>query len=166
MWPFNKPEKGGDAPASKPDDWTLCRGERDGFPMIVRLANAYQGLAPVPGYDHHVIVSAQFRSPSQSGFPSSEEGDDLETFEENLCGLLEAGNDSLCTLVITNNGLRDFIFYTRDTEGVKARLDAEVSKLKGFVFEVAIEPAEDWRIYKTFCGWLNPDPGTGPSASA
>jgi len=155
MWPFQKKIAGAKAREPKPDDWSLCRGERDGLPMIVRLANAYQGLAPIPGYDNHVIVSARFRSPSASGFPSSEEGDDLEAFEETLCGYLESGNDSLCALVVTNNGLRDFIFYTRDVSGVQKRLDAAIPKLSGFVFEVAIEPAEDWRIYQTFCGRIS-----------
>jgi len=158
MWPFQDRTTGRDERASKPADWSLCRGERDGLPMNVRLANAYHGLAPIPEYDHHVIVSARLRSPSAWGFPSLGEGDDLERFEVNLCGLLEAGNDSLCTLVVTNNGLRDFIFYTRDVRGAQERLDSGVSKLIGFAYEVAIEPAEEWRIYRTFCSWINRAP--------
>ena len=41
MWPFSKNASMRPNSAPKPDDWTLGQGERDGFPMIIRLANAY-----------------------------------------------------------------------------------------------------------------------------
>jgi hypothetical protein len=136
----------------------LARGERDGFPMIVRMAAAFRGLGGVPGYDHHVIVGASLREPTPAGLPSTGEGDDLERFETNLCQALETDNETRCVLVITNQGIRDFIFYTRNPQGVKTRLDATVPKLKGFKFNVAIEPDENWRIYQAFDKWLTPAP--------
>ena len=111
-------------------------------------------LAPLPGYDHHVIVSVHLRNPRPNGFPSSEEADDLTALGLNVCGLLEADNDSLCSLVITNNGLRDFIFYSRNVDVVRKKLEDNPSVLKGFVSEIAIEPARDWEIYRTFSGLL------------
>ena len=118
--------------------------------MIIRMANAYSGIAPIPDYCHHLIVSARLRNPKPLGFPSAGEGDDLESFELNLCRLLEAENESLCALVITNDGLRDFIFSTRNPQGVKERLDAGTSTLISHRFEVAIEPARDWEIHRAF----------------
>jgi hypothetical protein len=150
MWPFSKKADIRPNSARKPDDWTLGQGERDGFPMIVRMANAYKDLAPLQGYDHHVIVSVHLRNPRPNGFPSSEEADDLTALELNVCRLLEADNDSLCSLVITNNGLRDFIFYSRNVDAVRKKLEDNPSVLKGFVSEIAIEPARDWEIYRTF----------------
>lgn len=141
---------------TKQDKWLLARGERDGFPMIVRMDASNRGMGAVPGYDHHVIISASLRSPTAAGFPSTEEGDDLQRFEENLCAALEADGESMCVLVITNNGLRDFIFYTQNPRGVKAKLNAAQPKLKGFQFQVAIEPDKQWGIYSAFDNWLAP----------
>lgn len=138
------------------DQWLLARGERDGFPMIVRMAAAYRGKGSVSGYDHQVIISTTLRSPTPVGFPSTEEGDDLQRFEESLCAALEGDGESLCVLVITNNGLRDFIFYTRNPHGVKAKMDAALPGLKGFVFQIAVEPDKDWEIYSAFDNWLAP----------
>ena len=138
------------------DHWLLARGERDGFPMIVRMAAAYRGIGALPGYDHHIIVAAKLRSPTPTGFPSIEEGDDLQRFEENLGSAIEVDDDSRCVLVITNQGTRDFIFYTRDPNGVKAKLDAALPGLRGFEFSIAIEPDEGWDIYRTFDAWLVP----------
>lgn len=142
----------------KPTDWVLAEGERDGFPMIVRMADAYTDLAPVASYGHHVILSVHFRNRQPNGFPSSEEGDDLQSLEENVSWLLEAGNESLCVLVITNNGLRDFIFYTRNADSVRRKLEDNPKVFQGFVVEFAIEPDDDWRIYKAFSGMLKGHP--------
>jgi histidinol phosphatase-like enzyme len=109
------------------------------------------------------------RDPRPNGFPPSDEADDLDAIEASLCGLLETGNDALCALVITNNGLRDFIFYTRGVTGVHEKLENNLSIFKGFVTEFAIEPARDWEIYNTFAGQMNPPtnlPETKTSASA
>lgn len=154
MWPFKKNQVRS-LREPKPDDWSLGQGQRDGFPMIVRMANAYTGLAPLPAYDHHVIVSVHLRNPRPNGFPSSEESDELASIEESLRQLLEVGNDALCALVVTNNGLRDFIYYTRDVEGVRQKLEFNMSVFRGFVTEFAIEPARDWEIYRTFASWIN-----------
>lgn len=140
------------------DAWLLARGERDGFPMMVRMAAAYRGLGGLPGFEHHVIVGAALRSPTPAGFPSAEEGDDLQQFELNLVAALEVDRESVCVLVITNHGLRDFIFYTRDPRGAMKNLEAAAPKLKGFAFEVAVEPDEHWEIYRAFDNWLAPPP--------
>ncbi|MFC5862432.1 DUF695 domain-containing protein [Acidicapsa dinghuensis] len=153
MWPFGrKPGKPSKDP--QPTDWILGRGERDGFPMIVRMADAYSGLAPISGYDHHVIVSVRFRNPQPNGFPSSEECDELEMLEKNLSRLLETENECLDVLVVTNNGLRDFISYTRNVDYVWRKLEDNVSLFHGFVVEFAIEPDPRWDIYQAFCRML------------
>jgi Family of unknown function (DUF695) len=165
MWPFSK--KMAESPRlTAPDDWSLAQGERDGFPMIVRMANAYRGLAPLPGYDHHVIISIQLRNPRPNGFPSSEEGDDLQALEENLCRVLETGNDTLCVLVVTNNGLRDLIFYTRNVESVQQRTEEAKSVYSGFEIEFWIEPDEGWDVYRHFSKWIKPSQGVEKTPSA
>jgi Family of unknown function (DUF695) len=138
------------------DQWLLARGERDGFPMIVRMAAAYRGMGALPGYDHHIIIAATLRSPTPAGFPSVEEGVDLQRFEKNLCSAIETDNESLCVLVITNRGIRDFVFYTRNPQGVKVKMDEALPALEGFEFNVAIKPDKDWQIYRAFDNWLIP----------
>ena len=132
------------------DQWLLARGERYGFPMIVRMAAAFRGMGALPGYDHHIIIGTKLRAPTPDGFPSTEEGNDLQRFEETLSAAIEIDDESVCVLVITNEGFRDFIFYTRDAIGARAKLDAALPALRGFEFSIAIEPDKQWEIYQTF----------------
>jgi uncharacterized protein DUF695 len=165
MWPFSKKAVETQQPVG-PDSRTLAHGERDGFPMIVRMADAYRGLAPLPRFDHHLITSVHLRNPRPDGFPSFDEGDDLAALEENLVRVLETGNDSLCVLVITNNKLRDFIFYTRDVESLKQRNKEAKTIYRGFKVEFWIEPDGDWRIYRHFANWIKPVNGPKKRSSA
>lgn len=141
---------------TKQDQWLLARGERDGFPMIVRMAADYRGMGALPGYDHHIIIGAKLRAPTSTGFPSKEEGEDLQSFEETLCAAIEVDHESLCVLVITNKGIRVFIFYTRNPKGAKEKLDATLVALTGFEFSIAIEPDTGWEIYQAFNAILSP----------
>ena len=153
MWPFKKEQrKLSIAKESGPgaDRWLLAMGEREGFPMIVRMAEAYLGLAPLPEFNHRILVSVQMRNPRPDGFPSTEEGADLEALEVKLCGMLESGGDTLCALVITNNGVRDFIFQTRNVQRTKEELKRLGEIVRGFRAEIAIEPDPEWSIYGTF----------------
>ena len=134
----------------KPSNWLLAEGERDGFPMMIRMAGAWTGLAPVPGYDHHIIVSVQYPHRRPNGLPASEDLDVLESVEVQLCVLLETANESHCVLVITNNGLRDFIFYTRGVEGAQRKLETAGPLFQGFPAALAIEPDDRWEIYEAF----------------
>lgn len=134
----------------KPDDWTLARGVRDGYPMVLRIANAYLGLGGVPGYENRIIVGTQLREPTASGLPGKSEGDDLEAFELTLCETLESENESLCVLVITNQGFRDFIFYSRDPKAAEQKLIMAKPRLKSHRFQVSVERDVDWQLYSAF----------------
>ena len=62
----------------RPNDWILARMQRNGFPLNVRMANAYRGLGGVPGYAHKVIVVIPLNKAAPSGLPYDDEFDDLK----------------------------------------------------------------------------------------
>ena len=135
---------------TKPDDWILARWERNGFPMTIRMAAAYRGLGAIPGYEHKVIVVVTLRDPKPSGQPADGEYDDLKMVELSICRMLEAENEALCVLAITGCGTRDLIFYTRDPEATKERLDRARTAVTSHSFDAAIEPDADWELFGYF----------------
>jgi hypothetical protein len=141
---------------AKPDDWTLATSSRDGYPMFLRIANAYLGLGGVPGYEDRIIVGAQLREPRASGLPGDSEGDDLKAFELTLCKELEQENESLCALVITNQGFRDFIFYSRNANAAERKLLMAKSDLQSHKFQVSVERDADWQLYSVFTRGITP----------
>lgn len=138
-------------------EWVLASWERAGFPVSIRMATAFWEHGSVPGYDHRVTVGIELRDPNASGQPGPEEWDDLEAAELDVCKSLEAGNESLCVLVITGNGLRDIMFYVRDPEEAKVRVNRLVDVVNTHKLQVAIEPESNWRIYRFFSDKLKPN---------
>jgi hypothetical protein len=135
---------------SNPNDWILAKWQRNGYPTIIRMATAYRGMSSVPCYEHKVIVVVELRDPQPSGMPQMSEYDDLEKVEFAICAQLEAGNDSLCVLAITGCGTRDLIFYTRNAEQAKQRIEAARTLVATHTFNAVVEPDKDWELYGYF----------------
>ena len=151
---------------SDPNDWLLAKWQRNRYPSIIRMASVYRSLGSVPGYEYKIIVVVELRDPHPSGMPQSSEYDDLEKAELAICSQLEAGNDSLCVLVITGCGTRDLIFYTRDAQQARQRIEAARALVTTHTFNAAVEPDKDWELYSYF-DQLVGEPGskeTRPSA--
>lgn len=143
-------KSGGAASVPKPNDWILARMQRNGFPLNVRMANAYRGLGGVPGYDHKVIVVIPLNNPAPSGLPYDNEFDDLKATELAICGQLEVDNESLCVLAITGCGTRDLIFYTRDPESTQMKINAAQTIVTSHKFDTAIQPDLNWELFGAF----------------
>lgn len=135
---------------SNPNDWILAQWQRNGYPTVIRMATAYRGMGSIPGYEHKVIVVVELRNPQPSGMPQTSEYDDLEKAELEICGHLEAGNDSLCVLAITGCGTRDLIFYTRNAQEAQQRIEAARTLVTTQTFNAGIEPDKDWELYGYF----------------
>ena len=149
MWPFS--QKAGEPPRTpKPDDWLLARMQRNGFPLNVRMANAYRDLGSVPGYKHKIIIVVPLRDPQPSGLPEDSEFDELKAVEISLCGVLEAENESLCVLAITGCGTRDLIFYTRNPKQARKKIETVKAIITSHKIDVAIQLDRDWELYGFF----------------
>ena len=124
---------------SNPNDWILAKWQRNGYPSVIRMATAYRGMGSVPGYEYRVIVVVELRDPQPSGMPEDSEYEDLKNAELAICGQLEAGNDSLCVLAITGCGTRDLIFYTRNADEARSRIESARALLTTHSFNAAVE---------------------------
>ncbi len=147
MWPFNgkktlKPE---DLPIG--EEWRVAEGEHNGNPMIVRMNAAYRRFSGVQGYTHQVGIAMPLVDPEPSGLPSSAENADLDTIEDDLCGLLQSANESIFVAAITTSGMRELVFYTRDPEQVKQKLEQARSSIESHQIQLMIQPDDEWKIY-------------------
>ncbi|MGA8741005.1 MAG: DUF695 domain-containing protein [Terracidiphilus sp.] len=147
MWPFNgkkvlKPEN---LPIG--ENWQVSEGDHEGNPMFVRTNAAYRGFKGVEGYAHQVGIAVPLLDPEPSGLPSTIENAELSTIEDNLCGLLQTANESIFVAAITTSGMREFVFYTRDPEQVKQKVEQARSHIQNHQIQLMIQPDSEWNIY-------------------
>jgi len=147
MWPFKK--KHPKIPETKiKDSWSLFEGEWEGKPLIARVNTALKSFAGHPNYKHQVSVAIPFRSPDENGFPSSEESSELIEIENLLCSELESQNESLFAAVLTVGGMREFVFYTSNPQGVEVKLKDLREKVYSHKLQGMIKLDEDWSVYR------------------
>lgn len=115
--------------------------------MIVRSNTGYKKFVSVRGYEHQFGVAVPLRTPEPNGLPSPEEGIQLGEIEDAICAFLEQQAESLFVAVITTNGMREFVFYTRDPEHLKQRFEQLRKRITTHEIQLMIQPDKAWRVY-------------------
>jgi len=75
--------------------------------------------------------------------------------------LLETENESLGVLAITGCGTRDLIFYTRNPEQARQKIDLAQKLISSHKIDAAIQPDKDWELYKFFNNAIAASPASG-----
>ncbi|MDP6546555.1 MAG: DUF695 domain-containing protein [Phycisphaerae bacterium] len=132
-------------PAEIKDDWTLYEGLwGNGLPILVRVRNGLESYVGSQEYQCRYMITWALQNPRDDGFPSSSDNDALENFENLVFDQLEAGQHSICVAVVTNNGERDWIFYTSDPEEIHKRLNQALQESPIFPIRPSSCPDPDW----------------------
>jgi hypothetical protein len=146
MWPFRKKTQTLDQlPINGP--WTIAEGENNGRVLILRWNEGYRSLRPVPGYEHQVGIAVPLTAPEQTGLPSVAEDAELGQIEDLVCDRLQDHAQSLLVAVITTDGMREFVFYTRDPEHVKGCLEQLRKDIPSHEVQMIVQVDKEWRVY-------------------
>jgi hypothetical protein len=149
MWPFTKKSP---TPKQLPIDgpWSVSQGKHDGNILIVRSNKGYKDFGRIAGYEHQVGIAVPLRAPDPDGLPSPAEDAKLGRIEDALCASLEQQMESLLVAIITTNGMREFVFYTREPEHVKQRFAGLRRSITSHEIQLMIQPDKKWKVYSQF----------------
>jgi hypothetical protein len=146
MWPFTKKTPvDDDTPATH--TWFVSERTHSGNPMIVRADAAFRGRGGVAGYTHQVGIAVPLRKPEPNGLPSTEESEQLNIIEETIVGELESGRESMLVAVITTNGMREFVLYTKDPKKMQERFERWKELLVSHELQMMMQPDKEWDVY-------------------
>lgn len=132
------------------DSWTVCEGQYNGKPLIARVNIGLKPLVADSRYQHRIGVAVPFRSPDADGFPSGAESWKISEIEDLLADELELHHQSLFAVAITTNGMREFVFYTSDTQVAERKLEALAERIDSHQIQRVIAPDPDWSVYRQF----------------
>ena len=134
--------------------WTTAsHGLDTSEPAIMRLCRIPRDFARAP-YPERIHVYWKMKHTHPSGLPLRAEDRKLEAFESELAGAMLPGNHAVLVATITGRGTREFVFYVRDVDGFKARLQA-MPHPDG-PYPITLEQYDDaaWAIYDALVGKL------------
>ena len=134
------------------DLWSLKKQQRKSSPVCSFFR---KNLAPKPGVrhpDYCFIAYLTFRyvPADQRGLPSVE--DDHTFYEIERVGFRELEADGLAIQVATatQDGIKDFLFYTGVPEEFLARAEKFRDKYPQFQVGCEIAPDPEWKHYEEF----------------
>lgn len=130
--------------------WTVSQGTRVGKPIFVRCNVSAKSLAKHSDYRFRVGVAVPLKAPNEDGLPTNDEMEQLNTLEDQLCDSLEQQQESLQVLSITTQGMREFVFYTRNPELARNTIEELRATTKSHEIQGYVAEDKKWSVYAEF----------------
>jgi Family of unknown function (DUF695) len=131
------------------ENWVLAeRKTADGLSLvrIRRLGNSFQ--FKTYGERMSVIWTLQDKSPTDT--PSVQESEFMERFERRLCELLEPSAHAFLSIVFTEPGFREYVFYSREVKRFVAAINKVPEESAPFPIEIRHEPDSSGQFYQSY----------------
>lgn len=147
MFSFLK-KKSGEYPSES--KWSILQGQNNGKPMIVRRNDSAKQISSNPEFMYRIGFAIPLLAPNEAGLPSNEEMASLNQIEDELSGQLEKERNSIQVLSITTSGMREFVFYTKDSKIVEKVINDVRSRFPSHEIQYYVEEDKKWSVYRQF----------------
>ncbi len=118
--------------------------------MFVRRNDSAKQISSNPEFIYRVGFAIPLLAPNEHGLPSNEEMASLNQIEDELSSQLEKDKVSIHVLSITTSGMREFVYYTKDSKIVEKVINDTRSKFSSYEIQYYIEEDKKWTVYKQF----------------
>ncbi len=130
--------------------WSILSGQESEKPIIVRRNNSVQQYTENSDFIYRVGISIRLLEPTEAGLPSKEEMNSLDQIEDELNNQLEKDGNSIQVLVITTDGMREFVYYTRNSELIEQVIYNIRNKFTYHEIQFYVKKDKEWSVYKEF----------------
>ncbi len=137
--------------AQSPTDdlWSVAQGVKNGRPLLIR----YRSERPhgVEATSYPLLLSATWSyCGNELGLPAPEESELMAIFEDALASALEASQSAYLMVVLTGNGERDWLWYSRGEADSMSRVNNTLKGHRRYPVEFSIQRDRAWRAYSQF----------------
>jgi Family of unknown function (DUF695) len=146
IWPFKRRPTQSDG--LNDDRWAVAQGTYEGQPVIVRLNKGAKSLIGRPDYSFRVGIAVPFQQPDERGFPPQSEMKALDKIEDAVDRALEERGEAVHVATITTAGMREFVFYTGNTETVLTKINRLRTSTTSHEIQSMSVADPEWTMYK------------------
>jgi hypothetical protein len=130
------------------DEWSMLETEVSGLPAFVRLRMNVKSFMKSGSYRTLLRVVWEYEPDVDYQLPSDEELERLDAFEERLCVALEDDGHAVLAFVMTNEGLRQWLFYVKDVNESVRRINAMPQESDGYPIELSAAEDPEWQEHQ------------------
>jgi hypothetical protein len=129
--------------------WTQRKGSDPlGKPMVVCVHSGYTKFKGVAGYGHHVAIAVPMTDTTRDGFPNPGESELLKRIESDIREVFESDRESLLVANTTIPGIREYILYTRNPEGIDRKFHNDLlARVYSHKVHLKVQPDKDWKLF-------------------
>jgi hypothetical protein len=137
------------------DSWSVSAADADGLPLVIRVRNIASELADKDCFPHLIGILWRYESPNASGMPSKEVEERMNHFEDVLEAALEDAGQAILTATVTGRGVREWQWYSRDTDETMSQINAALQGYQPFPIELSTQDDPRWDAYEQFQELVN-----------
>jgi Family of unknown function (DUF695) len=131
-------------------DWAMLEGENDGTPMLVRRNDTVKGYVGHQELPFRMGLAVPFLRPDENGFPATDVVGDLDAIEDALVDYLEQHQVGALVLVITTDGMREFVSYMRSMATADSAVEAAAAGGEDHEVQYYVEEDPAWDLFSQF----------------
>jgi len=136
------------------NDWLIAEAEQDGKPVILRAMSSVPRGIKTEEFSKLVSIFWEYRSPNDAGMPDSDTNEQQLTFESALEALAEGGY-SYPMIVVTGNGVKEWHWYTKDSQAWMDRLNEQLKDHPTYPLAIELSDDPEWSLYHSFLSGIS-----------
>lgn len=138
-----------EAQAGANDQWTVAQGQKNGRPLLIRYRSQRPQGVDTAAFPFLLSATWSYQ-PNDYGLPSAEEMELMDNFEDVLASALEGSQTAHLLVVLTNNGERDWLWYTCGEQEVMSQVNKALKGHRCYPVQFSVQKDRTWRAYSQF----------------
>ncbi len=129
--------------------WVTADGTLNELPITIHSREDWEAIAESDRFPICVQIAWHADTKDEnSAYPSPAEMQKIEIFHHQLQLQLESDAHTVVAMVITHDGVNQWVIYTDDIEMVKAGLSKLTAPEQGFPIEIVADEDAQWQTFK------------------
>ena len=129
--------------------WVTADGTLNELPITIYSREDWGVIAQSGRLPICIQIAWHAKQKDESNaYPSQQEMVQIDVFHHQLQSKLEASGNAVVAMVITHDGVNQWVVYCDNIESVKKGLNALSAPDQGFPIEIVADEDSDWETFK------------------
>jgi hypothetical protein len=131
------------------DQWTVAQAETNGKPLLIRYRSERPQVVEASAFPFLLSATWTYQA-NEAGLPASEEIQLMDQFEDAVASALEASQTAYLMVILTGNGERAWLWYTRGEAEAMRQVNQALKGHKQYPVQFSVQEDRGWRAYAQF----------------
>ncbi len=132
----------------KADRWSGAEVPTDSGVALIRYRTPVLSGHEARGYSKVLKVVWAYAPEGSGAMPTQDDSSRMEVFENRFCQAVEHDAQAVLVAVLTFDGARQWVFYTRDVRECGTRLHAIPQEAERYPLELTAEADPEWQYLR------------------